>query len=138
MTWSEIPFRPGSKALRQFAAAWLIVFLGFGAHQYLVRHHPGAGLALMCMAVAIGALGLAKPLAVRWIFVGWMVIAFPVGWVVSELMLLLMYYAVLTPVAFLFWLQGRDLLRRKRVAEATTFWLPKDTPQDVRSYLRQY
>jgi hypothetical protein len=53
-------------------------------------------------------------------------------------MLLLMYYAILTPVAFLFRLQGRDLLRRKREPDATTFWLPKDTPQDVRSYLRQY
>jgi hypothetical protein len=138
MTWSEIPFRPGTKALRQFAAAWLIVFLAFGAPQYLVRRHPGTGLALMSMAVVIGALGLVKPLAVRWIFVGWMVIAFPVGWVISELMLLLMYYAILTPVAFLFRLQGRDLLRRKREPDATTFWLPKDTPQDVRSYLRQY
>jgi hypothetical protein len=138
MTWSEIPFSPATKALRQFAAAWLVFFMAFGAHRYLVRHHPGAGLALMSMAIVIGALGLVKPSAVRWIFVGWMVVAFPIGWVVSELMLLLMYYAILTPVAFLFRLQGRDLLRRKRVPDAATFWLPKDTPQDVRSYLRQY
>jgi hypothetical protein len=138
MTWSEIPFRPATKALRQFAAAWLVFFMALGAHQYLVRHHPSAGLALMSMAVVIGVLGLVKPSAVRWIFVGWMVVAFPIGWTISELMLLLMYYAILTPVAFLFRLQGRDLLRRKRAPGATTFWLPKDTPQDVRSYLRQY
>jgi hypothetical protein len=138
MTWSEIPIRPAAKALRQFAAAWLVFFSAVGAHQYLVRHHPAVGLALMGLAVVIGALGLVKPSLVRWIFVGWMVVGFPIGWAISELMLLLMYYAILTPVAVLFRLRGRDLLRRRRAPEATTFWLAKDTPQDVRSYLRQY
>jgi hypothetical protein len=138
MTWSDIPFKPTTKALRQFAAAWLIFFLAFGAHQYLVRHHPGVGLALMSMAVVIGLLGLVKPSAVRWIFIGWTVLAFPIGWVISALMLLLMFYGILTPVAMFFRMQGRDLLRRKRAPEGTTFWVPKESPQDVRSYFRQY
>ena len=138
MTWSEIPFRPATKALRQFAAAWLVFFSALGAHQYLVRHRPGAGLILMSMAVVIGALGLVKPAMVRWIFVGWMVLAFPIGWMISEVMLLLMFYGIMTPVAVLFRMRGRDLLRRRRVPEATTFWLPKEAPQDVRSYFRQY
>jgi len=131
MTWSEIPFRPTSKALRQFAAAWLVFFLAFGAHQYLVRHHAGVGLALMSMAVVIGVLGLVRPALVRWIFVGWMVLAFPIGWVVSELMLLVMFYCVLTPVALLFRLRGRDLLRRKPADEGGTYWLPKETTKRI-------
>ena len=94
MTWSDIPFKPTTKALRQFAAAWLIFFLAFGAHQYLVRRHPSVGLALMGMAIVVGLLGLAKPSAVRWIFVGWMVVAFPIGWLLSALMLLLMFYGI--------------------------------------------
>ncbi len=138
MTWSEIPFRPTSKVLRQFAAAWLVFFLALGAHQYLARKHPSVGLALMGLALAIGLLGLLKPAAVRWLFVGWMVVAFPIGWLVSLVLLLVMYYGLLTPVALLFRLRGRDPLRRKRTPTATTFWLPKDTPQDVRSYFRQY
>jgi hypothetical protein len=138
MTWSEIPLRPTTKALRQFAAAWLLFFLALGAHQYLVRHHSRVGLTLMGLAVVIGAAGLAKPSVVRWIFVGWMILAFPVGWLVSELMLLVMFYGMITPVAVLFRMRGRDLLRRKQDSAATSFWLPKDTPQDLRSYFRQY
>ena len=138
MTWSDIPFKPTTKALRQFAAAWLIFFLTFGAHQYFVRKHLAAGLAVMGLAVAVGLLGLVKPLAVRWLFVSWMVVAFPIGWLISLLMLLLMYYGLLTPVAMFFRLRGRDLLRRKPEPHGTTFWMPKDTPQDVRSYFRQY
>src|ERR1035438_3890228 len=131
MTWAEIPFRPATKALRQFAVGWLVFFLAFGAHQYLVRHHHGVGLALMGIAAIIGTLGLVKPSLVRWIFVGWMVLAFPIGWLISEVMLLLMFYGVLTPVALLFRMRGRDLLRRSPEPGATTFWFPKDTPQDV-------
>ena len=138
MTWSDLPLRPTPRALRQFAGAWLVFFLAFGAHQYLVRKHPSVGLVLMALAVVIGLLGLIKPAAVRWIYVSWMVLAFPIGWTISLLMLLVMFYCVITPVALVFRMRGRDLLCRKPVPAQTTFWLPKHMPQDVRSYFRQY
>ena len=99
-------------------------FLAFGAHQYLVRKHPSVGLALMALAVVIGVLGLIKPAAVRWLFVGWMVVAFPIGWVISLLMLLLMFYGIITPVALLFRMRGRDLLCRKRRRTGPVFGCP--------------
>ncbi len=138
MTWSDIPFRPTAKALRQFAAAWLIFFLAFGAYQYLVRRHLAVGLVLMSLALVIGLLGLIRPAAVRWLFVGWMVVAFPIGWVISLVMLLVMFYGLITPVAVFFRLRGRDLLHRKPASSGTTYWLPKPAAQDVRSYFRQY
>ena len=112
MNWSDIPLQPTPRALRQFAAAFLVFFLAFGAHQYLVRKHLSVGLALMALALAIGLLGLIKPAGVRWLFVGWMVVAFPIGWLISFLALLLLFYGIITPLALLFRLRGRDLLRR--------------------------
>jgi hypothetical protein len=53
-------------------------------------------------------------------------------------MLLLMYYLILTPVAFAFRIAGRDLLARKPQPNAQTYWLAKERPRDVRSYFRQY
>lgn len=138
MTWSDIPFQPNHKALRQFAAAWLVFFLALGLHQFLLRGYHLAGVALIALALLVGPLGLIWPPAIRWLFVGWMILAFPVGWLVSLLMLLLMYYLVLTPVALLFRLRGRDLLQRKPPAGQSSFWLPKETPRDVRRYFCQY
>jgi hypothetical protein len=138
MTWSDIPFRPSAKVLRQFAAAWLVFFLAYGAYESVVRKHPAIGLPMIGAALVFGLLGLIKPVAVRWLFVGWMVLAFPIGWLLSLLMLLLMFFGVLTPVAVFFRLRGRDLLRRKCPSSEATFWLPKGNPQDVRSYFRQY
>jgi hypothetical protein len=138
MTWSEIPFHPTTKALRQFSAGWLLFWLAFGVHQYAVHHHTWAGLALMGIAVVIGTPGLLKPALVRWLFVGWMILAFPIGWLISELMLLVMFYGILTPTAALFRWRGRDLLQCRPRPTATTFWQPKPMPEDVRSYFRQY
>jgi len=138
MTFSDIPFRPTSNALRQFAAAWLVFFLAVGMQQYFLRGHHTMGLVFAGAAVLVGTLGLVKPGAVRWIFVGWMVLAFPIGWLVSQVMLAVLFYLVLTPVAVLFRLSGRDLLARKPAPGRSSFWLPKKSPEDVRSYLRQY
>jgi hypothetical protein len=95
-------------------------------------------VALGVMAVTIGVLGLVAPKAVKWIFVAWMVLAFPIGWLVSQLMLIIMFYGIIAPVAVLFRVKGRDVLNRRRVSDQASFWLPKKTPEDPRSYFRQY
>jgi len=138
MKWSDLPVNPTARALRQFAGAWLIFFLAVGAHRYLARGQHQLGIAVGVMAVVVGVAGLIKPAAVRRLFVGATVLAFPIGWVVSQLMLALMFYGIITPLALFFRLRGRDLLARKPAPNRPSFWLPKQTPEDVRSYFRQY
>lgn len=138
MKWSDIQFQPTKKVLRQFAAAWLAFLLAWAAHQWLARSHQTAALILVALAAVVGGLGLAFPATIRWIYVGCIIVAFPVGWVVSQVMLALLYYGVITPVAFFFRLRGRDLLHRKPPQESTTFWAAKNLPADVRRYFRQY
>jgi hypothetical protein len=138
MKWSEIPFDPSPRVLRQFAGAWLVFFGALSLYHGLARGHPRLGLALGAASVVVGALGLLRPAAVRWLFVGWMIVAFPVGWMISQVMLILLFYGMLTPVALFFRLRGRDLLHRKPASDQATFWTDKETPRDVRRYFRQY
>jgi hypothetical protein len=86
----------------------------------------------------VGGLGLIRPAAMRWLFVGATVLAFPIGWVVSQVMLAVMYYGIITPLAVWFRLRGRDLLSRKPAPNRASFWAPKHTPSDMRAYFRQY
>lgn len=124
--------------MRQFAGACLVFFPAIGLHQYFVRNHHTAGLVLIGFGLVVGTIGLIWPVAVRWFFVAWMIAAFPIGWVLSQVMLFLMFFGIITPVALLFRLQGRDLLRRKPAPAETTFWSVKETPHDVRRYFSQY
>jgi hypothetical protein len=53
-------------------------------------------------------------------------------------MLLLLFYLVFTPMAFVFRLRGRDSLHLKARAAATgTYWQPKPRPGAAADYFRQ-
>jgi hypothetical protein len=138
MTWSDLPTNPSPKVLRQFSAAWLVFFLAVGARQYFSRVHHEVGIILGAIAILISGLGMIKPVAVRWLFVTCTVLAFPIGWAISQIMLALIFYGLVTPIAFIFRVQGRDLLARKPSIGRATFWMLKKMPTDVSSYFRQY
>jgi hypothetical protein len=138
MKWSDIPFNPSRKVLRQFAALWLVCFLALGASEWFVRGRPLLGMVLSIAAVLGGVPGLLRPELLRWIFVVWMVVAFPIGWLISWLILALLYFLVFAPVALGLRLRGRDLLGRKPAPGQQSFWEPKHSPRDLRRYFRQY
>jgi hypothetical protein len=79
-----------------------------------------------------------RPGAVRWLFTGWMIVAFPIGWAVSHIMLAALFYGLFTPVALVFRTIGRDALRLRRDGAAATYWREKKVSGDVRDYLRQF
>jgi hypothetical protein len=133
----DINLQPTHRILRQFAAAWLLVLSGVAANQWLMRGNPRGAAALLAVALIVGVAGLFRPPAVRWLFVGATVAAFPIGWVVSQVMLFVLFVVVMTPVALLFKLRGRDRLARRRTQQAS-YWKPKTTTADMRRYLRQY
>jgi hypothetical protein len=138
MRWSDIPFAPPSRTLRQFAGLWVAFFGGLSAWQGFARGHTAAAAVLAAVAVLVGPLGLIRPQAVRWIYVGWMVAVFPVGWVLSRLVLAVMFFGVVTPVALVFRLLGRDALHRRARPAATSYWEPKPAAPTAASYLQQF
>ena len=138
MKWSDIQFQPPKKVLRQFAAAWLGFLLAWAAHQWLARGNQKTAVVLGALAIVVGGLGLVAPVAIRCIYVGCTMVAFPVGWVVSQAVLALIFYGVITPLALFFRVQGRDLLQRAPPRGRESLWVARSRPQDVRRYFRQY
>src|SRR6476660_6455966 len=114
MNWSDVTRPPTAKALRQFSALCLLVFGGMWAWP---AWHGRAGTASVILAVAgavVGIAGLVQPSLVRWIYTAWMAVAFPIGWAVSRAMLAILFYLVITPIAVVFRMTGRDVLRLRR------------------------
>lgn len=81
---------------------------------------------------------LRDPRVVRPVFVTWMVLAFPVGWVVSWLLLGLVFFGVVTPVALVLRVLGHDPLALNRDRAVATYWSLKPPVVDVRRYFRRY
>ena len=106
MQWSDIQFNPSRKTLRQFAGLWLVFIGGMALWQALVRGHTNLGLSIGALALVVGLAGLTRPEWVRLIYIGWMVLAFPIGWTVSQVILLIIYFGLFTPIALIFRLIG--------------------------------
>ena len=138
MIWSDIPWTPAPRLLRQFAGLWLLFFSGLASVEGFGRDHVGLAILFAVLAATIGPLGLLYPPAIRWLFVGWMVLVFPIGWVVSHVLLACLFYGIFTPLGLWFRLVGRDVLCRRPRPEQPTYWTPKAMATDSRSYLRQF
>lgn len=136
MRWADLPRNPSVKVLRQFAGLWIVFFGGLAYWHGVVHARPAVGIVLASLAVTVGPLGLARPKAVRPIFVGWMVLAFPIGWALSRVILASVYYGLFTPLAVGFRLRGRDALGLRRPQGQKTYWTLKSIPTDQRSYFR--
>lgn len=136
MTWSQIPLRPSARILRQFSGAWVVVFGIFALLQFRADH-IGIATALATVST-LGLAGLVHPSLMRWIFVAASVAAFPIGWVMTHLILGILFYVVLTPFALVFRWKRRDPLRRRRPPADASLWEPREPVSDPARYLRQY
>jgi hypothetical protein len=137
MQWSDIQFRPGDRMLRQFAVLWMIFF---AILLILARYRGASSIALISLALVAGAgggLGLLKPQTLRPLYAGWMLLVFPIGWAVSKIILVVIFYGLFTPIGYLFRLRGRDLLCLQRPEGKDSYWTNKPSPQDVRQYFDQ-
>lgn len=139
MQWSDVIKPVSEKHLRQFAGLFLVIFLGLAAWRWFGGNRGVVTMWMGGLAVVIGGVGLIAPAAVRPIYTGWMIVAFPIGWTVSRIVLGTVFYVVMTPMAWVFRLMGRDQLMLRRSSAATgTYWRPKRKPEGQASYLRQF
>jgi hypothetical protein len=136
MNWSDVTAVPRKDTLRQFAGLWLLFFGSLAAWRMWHRQLDVRTEALGVLAVVVGGAGLVKPAAMRWIYTTWMAAAFPIGWVVSRAILASLFYGVVTPLAFVFRIKGRDVLRLRRPRQSS-YWIVKSGASDVKDYFRQ-
>jgi hypothetical protein len=136
MHWSDIDFDPPHSTLRHFAWIWLAVFGALGG----IRLWQGKpfGAALIAVAVIVGVAGSIRPPLIRLLFVGLTVVTFPIGWLVSRVILGAIYFGIFTPLAIVFRLMRRDALRLRRDPEKTSYWIEKRQPNDSARYLQQF
>lgn len=135
MQLSDIPRDPSPRTLRQFAGLCVVFAGGWAAWRWWHGDQRTAEL-LAGVALLAGAFGIVAPALLRPVFVGWMMLVFPIGWVVSRVTLVALFLLVMTPVAWWFRLTGRDVLWLKRPNRAS-YWVPKPQPPGIDSYFRQ-
>ncbi len=108
----------------------------------LLAGYKGAvkfGLALGFLSFAFLITGALFPCTLKGVHRRWMRFAEVIGAFNAKLILGLMYYAVFTPVRFVFALLGKDPMKRKPEPDAETYWVAHE-PQgdDPKRFERQF
>jgi len=143
----ELNFDPTSKQLRQFGMIGLFAFPLLG---WLFSGKPPVTdfaawepkqtkifLGFCAAAIAFGAFAFTKPSLLKWVFIAASVITFPIGFVLGEIVMLLIFVIAFVPTSLVFRWIGRDSLDRTLDRDAESYWVEKPQAKDASSYFRQ-
>lgn len=128
---------PRPRQLLVFALAWLVFVGALGAVQWF-KARPDAALAAWAFAVAVPVIGAVWREGLRLLYVGLSYATYPIGYVVSSVVLALIFYAVLTPIGLILRLCGHDPLGRRFDPTTPTYWHKRPAPPSPASYFRQH
>jgi hypothetical protein len=138
MTWSDVIRPPKPRVVRQFGFVCLGVFGGIGLYQSLARGRPGLGWSLLGLGVVCLVLGLTAPRLFRWFYTGAMVVVFPIGFVVSQVLLAVLFFVAFLGVGLFLRVKRWDAMLRQPKAPGASYWEAKPRPGEASRYLRQY
>jgi hypothetical protein len=143
----EINLRPDERTLRQFG---YIAFFGFGfvatiAWFEVLVFAFGLGDARPVVAGVFGGLGvLSLLLSLVWpkanlpIYLGLTILSYPIGFVLSYVIMGTLFFLLITPVGLFFKLTGRDALKRRFEPDLASYWIDSRPERPRESYFKQF
>ena len=129
--------KSGKKELRQFGIT-IGVVLGLLGGWLLWRGREGYYLVLITGAIFL-SLGCILPLLLKPLHKLWMTLAVLLGWLMTRIILIILFFLVVTPIGLLARLSGKDFLNRKFDNNVSSYWIRRKTATaDRKSYERQF
>ena len=117
-----------------------LMFAGFagllGVLASWQTHHTLAAI-LWSIGCVVVVTYYAVPAIRRPFFDLWMAVAYPIGWLVSHVIIAVVFYLLITPIGLIMRL-GRDPMNRAFDRSATTYWVPRDSKTPAARYFKQF
>jgi hypothetical protein len=126
-------WNPSPKQLRRFAWS-LSTALSLVCTWLAYRGHFLAAFIAAPSAAAVAIVGAILPRALRPMY--W--IAMGPGWLISNLLLAMLYYLLITPLGLMRRLFKHDPLKLRLDREAETYWQSRPPSPEARRYFRQF
>lgn len=134
----EVNHNPTRRQLVVFGIIWLAAFALAGR---IALNQTGSAViatVVWCMAIGVPAIGWAWPEFLRIVYIGLAYATMPIGFVVSCLLMAVIYYLMITPMGLLKRMVGGDPIRRRFDRSAETYWRPREQDDRPARYFRQF
>jgi hypothetical protein len=109
-----------TKELRQFGLMVGGIFLAIGLWPIVFR-----GESLRLWAVLLGgglaSLGAVLPASLKYVYQGWMSLGHALGWVNTRIILGVIFFGLITPMAVVMRMAGKDAMRLALNPESSTY-----------------
>ena len=115
------------------------VFLGLVGGMLL--HRTGSwtfAIVVWTITLLLCSFYYAMPTARHMVFETWMALVYPIGWIISHILLAMLFYVVITPIGWLLRLCNYDPLQRKLDRSTGTYWTTHNTGEDPKRYFQQF
>ncbi len=90
------------------------------------------------VALVFIILGILFPLSLKPIYLIWMIFAVLLGWLMTRIILTLLFYIILTPIGLVTKLLGEDFLSLKNKRD-NSYWNNRDIQADLnKNYKKQF
>jgi hypothetical protein len=132
------PARSEAYEARRFAIILASLLTLFAVFSWW-RHHPTRATALVGVAAAAILLSIAaRPVWTRF-FRLWMKLAFAISWVMTRVLLTVLYYGLITPYGFVSRLLRKDPLDLSWKRRKPSYWIDKtEEPGGLERYERPF
>lgn len=121
----------------QFGVAWVVFFL-LAALIAAWRGAPVSPRLILALAVIPPLIGWIFPGFLRLLYIALAVITFPIGFVVSHLILAALYYLVLTPTGLILRCVKPGFFAKRPDPSLPTYWHSRTDARKPGDYLKPY
>ena len=116
--------KAGKKDLRSFGVMIGIIFLLIAG--FLIYKDKESFQMLLYIAGSFIGLGLLIQILLKPIYILWMAFAIILGWIMTRLILSLLFYVIITPIGVILKIIGKDSLELKKQSVKESYWNQRD------------
>jgi hypothetical protein len=139
MFLAEINWNPSRKELRTFA---IIALIATTLVALLLWRFRGLGIrwgsGIVSLGAAIFLSSFVSLRLTRAIYLGLIIATLPITLLISILLFATFFFAVLTPLALIFRVIGRDMLNRRFDPDTDSYWIAHRQPDNLNRYYDQF
>ena len=144
----EIQLDPDEQTLKQFgfialvgmgaiaALAWFVWLVFAGG--WLGEARPVVAATIASVGVLAALISLLYPRANKPLFIGLSLAAFPIGWVLSHVIMATLFFLIITPIGLVMRGLGRDPLDNRFADGAESYWRQSRASRSSSSYFKQF
>lgn len=118
------------KSLRNFGLLVGGVFLLIGFWFYY-SSQSFIGIIFVSIGALLLLFGLVSPNSLSQVYKIWMGLAFALGWLMSRILISILFYFVITPIGFVAKIVGKDFLDINYKMKKDSYWIIRPTDKKV-------